>query len=270
VDCEEILAALQSGASPTTAEAKEHVAGCPLCAALIKSGGALGFAPSEGAVSVAGSDQLWLEIESALKAETGARAWLRSRPTYVRTALALLVAAIAVGIAAAQPRADWMKYAALSVWSWIALFSLIAVLAVRSALAPLAQPRDPLLLRRGLSIAALGLPAVQALLLWASTTPGPHAEHGGRFVSQAAGCFLYGTALTLPLVALLWVLGRNDRPAPGVLVFSGAASGLVANVALFVHCSIDDAQHRLAGHATIGLAFAFSLLVLFRALARRS
>ena len=86
---------------------------------------------------------------------------------------------------------------------------------------------------------------------------------------HATGCFLFGSLLALPFLGLAWALERSDRLPASVLLFAGAASGLVANAALLLHCPLNDRCHLFLGHATIGLALTVALALASRGLARR-
>lgn len=268
VDCADIRDAFQAGAIPAGPEVEEHVEHCARCAELFGEEARVGCALADDATATAPSEELWIGFERTLRAEKGARAWLRSRPTYQRTALALTVAALAVGVAAAKPRADWASYPKLSASLWFGLFSVGALGSLWLMLAPLGRPRAPVAIRTGSAIAALGLPASYALGLLEPVAHAAQSEHGRDLVRHAAGCFLYGSLLALPFLGLAWALERSDRLSASALLFAGAASGLVANLALLLRCPINDQHHLLLGHATIGIMLAFGLGIASRLLAR--
>jgi hypothetical protein len=248
--CEDVRDALLAGRKPEP-ELVEHARGCTQCAELIENEATLGRALA-GAVSDGPPDvALWGELERELGAETGTRAWLRSRPTRTRTALALagVLAVAALGLRHLRP--NWGLLSTPVLGAWLFAFFGVAALAVRVALPVLdrATPR-----KRATLAAAFGLPLVYGV----ASAP----SFGGRpfvatpFFASALSCFLYGTLLSLPLVALVWLLDRGAGPRARVFAGS-AACGLAANAALLLHCPATDPAHLLAGHGAIGFFLAF-------------
>jgi hypothetical protein len=146
---------------------------------------------------------------------------------------------------------------------WLIAFTLALVVGLWPLMAPLGRPRPTTGVRFGLVGTMLALPLVYAFTASASG-PADTADFG----QQAISCFSYGLLLVLPLVGLFWAIERSDRPWPWVIAGAGAASGLVANAALALHCANTAKAHLAAGHATIGIALALGGAVV--ALARAS
>lgn len=250
VRCEDVRDALVAGRKPTDAELVEHARGCEQCATLLANEAALGrslaTAGSGGELDAA----LWGELERELGAETGAHAWLRSRPTPVRLGLALGGVALVTALGLRHLRPHWDTLSKPVLGAWLVAFAGVAALALRVALPALdvAAPR-----RRAVLAAAFGLPVVYAAL-GAASFGGPPLV-AAPFFGAALSCFVYGTLLSLPLVALVWLLDRGAGSRSRVLA-GAAACGLAANAALLLHCPATDPAHLLAGHGAIGVALA--------------
>jgi hypothetical protein len=149
---------------------------------------------------------------------------------------------------------------------WLVAFTLVIVVGLWPLVAPLGRPSPTAGIRFGLVGIMLALPLVYALTASESAEP----AHAAGFAKQAISCFSYGLLLVLPLLGVLWAIERSDRPWPWVVAGAGAASGLVANAALLLHCANTAKAHLAAGHATIGIALALGGAVVAFARARRT
>ncbi len=248
--CEDVRDALLAG-RPAEPELVEHAEECAQCAELFESEAALGrslaTAGSEGALDAA----LWGELDRELGEETGARAWLRSRPTRLRTALGLGGVLFVAALGLHHLRPNWGALSTPVLGAWLFAFIGAAALALRGALPVLGAAHPQ---KRALLAAAFGLPLLYGVGAALSFGGAPFVAN--PFFTSALSCFLYGTLLSLPLVALVWSLdcGVGSRAR----VFAGAAAcGLAANAALLLHCPATDPAHLLAGHGAIGFFLAF-------------
>src|SRR6187431_1440719 len=95
MDCAEIRDVLLAGSAPAGPDVEAHLRDCEACAELLRDHGTLGRALSTRAAPGTDSAELWTSVEAALAAETGPRAWIRSRTTPVRLLVAV-VAAVAM------------------------------------------------------------------------------------------------------------------------------------------------------------------------------
>jgi hypothetical protein len=136
--------------------------------------------------------------------------------------------------------------------TWIIAFSVAVVVSLWFLIAPLGRPSPAVGVRLGLIGAALVLPLGYALTATAPSGP----TNGSAFAVQAFACFLYGSLLALPFLLVLWALERRDRPWLSVLTGVGGVAGLVANIALALHCANTEPAHLAVGHATIGATLA--------------
>jgi hypothetical protein len=135
---------------------------------------------------------------------------------------------------------------------WLVAFALVLVVGLWPLIAPLGRPSPTAGIRFAIVGTMLALPLGYALTASASSGPAGAAD----FARQAISCFSYGLLVVLPLVGVLWAVERSDRPWPWAVAGSGAASGLVANAALALHCANTEPAHLAAGHATIGIVLA--------------
>jgi hypothetical protein len=264
MDCAEIRNTLLGGSVPTGPAVEAHVRDCAPCSELLSGQAALGrelarFDPTQdkqderrwGRGPTDPDSALWTSLDSGISAETGPRAWLRSRKTWLRVLLATACGAVIVAVGG-QPAPDFVP--ATQAVTWLVLFSLAALVCLWVLAAPLGRPR-----LRGkravLAWAALALPLGYALGSANASSPQAMAGELG-FTEQAIGCFVYGSVLALPFLVVVWTLDRIDRPRGMLLTSMAAAAGLVANAALARHCPNTAPLHLAIGHATIGVALA--------------
>jgi hypothetical protein len=203
----------------------------------------------EADASDAELDTLWKRVESAIAHETGVGAWLRSMPTRWRVILASGVAVVMpVILGFASPRSDLEAYPemrlALSMGAFAVLLGVLIVLNLR----PLQRPE---LSTRALIFAfvALAVPFLIALL------PEVRLTHPVAF-HDLHDCLLVGSICGGALMALLRALDRSIANARALLV-PAAAGGILANVALSLHCPVVSPLHLALIHAPIGLVLLY-------------
>lgn len=262
MDCAEIRNTLLGGSVPAGPAVESHVRDCAPCSELLQNQAALGRKlsrnePAEldrrwggGPTDQRDAGPLWSSIDSAISADSGPRAWLRSRKTWVRVILATAVGAVIVAVGG-QSAAEFVPRA--QAVTWLVLFSLVGLSCLWVLVAPLGRPRPAAGTREALAWVALSLPLAYALA--SSRTPRATPGELG-FAEQAFACFAYGSVLALPFLVVVWTLDRSDRPRLMLLAGMAGVAGLVANSALALHCPNTSPLHLATGHATIGAALA--------------
>ena len=258
MDCQQIRDAFVQGGPLSQEQVKAHLASCPQCRELFEHDAELGqklaaharrdLRPGQSSDALASADDFFGQLEHKLARETGPRAWLRSRPSRLRFALALLalpLVLIAGGLF--QQRADLAQYPMLRVALLLCVYFMAIALAVGKELSE-SPRRDALRDYLGLLAFALLVPVLAAFA---------PATEASRLANPegALGCFGYGALLTLPIAALLWAFDRDDRPSLRTVCLSAAALGLAANLLLELHCANGNATHVLLGHASLGAAW---------------
>ncbi|MEO0322938.1 MAG: hypothetical protein AAF447_08265 [Myxococcota bacterium] len=181
-------------------------------------------------------------VAGRIAADRGPLAWLRSRPTPQRRALALGLVALSVGSGflslKGSPTLAVVLGAAAAGGAWLGL-------------RPLHRPPAPAPLRWAATLGALAL--VVALAFGdPSAAPAP--------VAARLRCFVPGLSLALGVYALWRALSRH--PA-GFAAFAGAAAaGLASNGFLAARCGAGDWAHLLLGHASVvGVLLALAFLL---------
>lgn len=195
-------------------------------------------------------------VSSAIAAERGLRAFLRSRSTRTRWLLALSLPALLLLRELLGQRVPWRSLTAPRLFVAALLVGLLALVA-RSALRPLHSERSA---RLGSALAwfAWCLPCV---LWFAPEARASSDEWTGSFALRSVACFGYGSALAAPSFALLWALDRGAHVPFRVLALGAGVVGLVANLILLLHCPITNRAHLAAGHLSIGLAWFVAVAV---------
>jgi hypothetical protein len=252
--CEDVRDALLRGRSAEEPELSAHARGCEQCTALLVDQALVGLALAAPEPLSSTDGMPWAELERAVGAESGPRAWLRSRATSTRVALGLaaIVGVVLLGIRRLRP--DWSSLPLSALVIWVAAFVGVALGLILLALRDLGRSPAGAGRRRGWLVAAVGLPlayALSAASMFGGAGDGPNPA----WLGQALGCFVYGAALSSPLVLVLWLVDRGAGPRTRVLAAAGA-TGLAANAALLLHCPANDPGHLMLGHATIGAALA--------------
>jgi hypothetical protein len=257
--CEAVRDALLAGRPPADPELAEHAATCTSCRALLEDHGSLGLVLAAPDAEPAQAAPTWSDMALLVEHEVGWRAWLRSRPTPWRRAFGVAGFALVTALGVRHLRADFALVPALEIAGLLAAFAVTGIVALRHAVTVKGSARaNP---ARGMLALAFAVPFILAFVRTATLTP--NAPNGATFVRQALGCFVYGSLLTAPLVALLWLLDRG-APSRTQSLLSAAIAGLAANAALTLHCSLGESAHVLAGHAGIGLGLAAIVWLLGR------
>jgi len=265
MDCGELRDMLRAGSLPSGPGVAAHLARCEHCTELLRNEGDLGRAlgRTEGSGEL-DEPSLWSDVRQAVERESGLRAWLRSRPTPERLAIAFAAAAIPALLAARGPRTDWATYPVLLKLAW----GVLPVIVLSAALPRIVFSLDretPGAWRR-VALAALGIALPFGLALYPTDIAHavPAGSAGSDFGLRAVTCFGFGMALAAPFFVLLWALDRADRIPASRVVLAGTSAGLVGNLALFLHCPIRHPEHLVAGHAMLGLALILAGVLLLR------
>lgn len=193
-------------------------------------------------------DALFIGLEERLAAERGPAAWLRSRSSRARLALAMgMFVGLTVTVVSLAPRSD---LSILPTWRVAVVMGSLTALfgaSVWLELEPLYRAGAPIWVRRlVVSGALLGM----AALAWLPLAPPVPAEDPSD-LSHALPCLFGGLVLVVPAAALFRWLDRGGRAGSSYLAAAGAA--LAANAATALHCDNDSVLHILQGHASAGL-----------------
>jgi len=259
--CAEIRDGFVAGGVPAGPAVRAHLAACPHCPELFENDARLGRRLASAASPELAPDGLFAQIERDVARDVGLRARLRAQPRRVRVAALLGVAgALFVFELASNRRGDFAQYRPSLFWSvafGLGLALVMGVLALsRGANAPLGSHSR----RAGLAVLLLGLPAVSALL----APLGAGSLESVTAWGNPASCFAYGAALVLPLLVLSWLFERRDAVPLSALVAAGGVAGVAANLLLHAHCGSVNPGHLLLGHASVGLACALALRLVWR------
>ena len=269
MDCVQLRRIVLDGGTIASPEAQRHLEECPACKDLTDNNSALArfLAAAESPPDEAATVPSFHDIESLLVREQGIPARFASLPSSMRWALTCLGLCIPTAIGLALARADMASLPTARMVMELAGLLGVALALCRVWLRPLyrAQPRAWTLV----AILAVGLllPWLLAVLPPHSAglpTPGPTSEIA---LPRAAACFLFGSALALPVIAVLALLGRRGRELPGFVLVPATASALAGLIGLELHCPNTSPVHLLAGHAPIALAL--TLLAQVLVMARR-
>lgn len=253
VDCAEIRQGFKGGGVPSGPSVDRHLKQCPHCAELFGHSATLGHRLAIAEPPVLGNlnEQLVL-TESLIAHERGLRAYLRSRPTWLRWAWSLMVPGLLLVRELLRHRVPLHQLGAIRIVTGSVLLGALG-LVVLSALRPLPLNPRRALPRSLLAMVAWCLPC----LLWLAPEASAATEDFSRgdFALRSLTCFGYGTALAAPSVALLWAFDRSERIRFRVGALGAGLAALLASLLLLLHCPSTQRAHLLAGHFSIGLVW---------------
>jgi hypothetical protein len=203
------------------------------------------------------AEQQWSKLVDQLHRERGLRAHFREQSTNVRNAWLLLLSVLILAVNLfAMPRPDLSVIPLVRLGLDLAIYGVPLIGLWLLVLRPVHRPR---LARAAWLIGVLG---VAALMLVASL-PAAHADHpaslagtGDDLVARARGCFLFGTAMALPVLLFARVLMRDDASLWSVGGLLAVFAAVVGNVSLYFHCPIVAPVHLWAGHVAVLVPFA--------------
>jgi hypothetical protein len=191
---------------------------------------------------------LYAGLQAEIARERGARAWLRSRSTPARAAIAgagLLLGTLGLGLLWPRPDAELYPAARMAT---IVLFSAGLITGqLWLVLRPLQRPATADWLARGLAFGACGgLLALYAL-------PTAHAAHPdsvqppglAALLGYALPCLVVGSAVAAAGFALLRAL---DRGGASRALLAASCGGVSANLLLQLHCPNTAPGHLILGH----------------------
>lgn len=249
---------------------REHAQSCTPCALLLEDSSASlihALNQLEPASSPPAPD--FSNIQAQLRAESGVVAWLRSRPSPLRSLFALSAATLVVLFALfAMPRVDLGLYPPLRMALALGLLSIAGLSTLSFSLRGLHRPRlSPRGLMALVILAGLAVPFALALL------PPAHSPHpaalqgaGSDLWSRAAECFFLGLALATPVVLMARALSRDAHHRPLMALLAAAAAGITANLALQLHCPIVHPIHLVLSHASVAATALLGYAVVLRRL----
>ncbi|MFI5307396.1 MAG: hypothetical protein ACHQ53_08600 [Polyangiales bacterium] len=251
MQCEDVQRGLSRGELPAGVD--EHIVGCEGCAARV-----VRYLEAQQAAVLPDAAGLRASLEAQLALETGPIAFLRSRTSGVRLGLAFGASALLVlAIALRDARPDLGRLSSGTLLSILGL-SLAFLAVLPEALRPLHAPaREGL--RRSLVLMAFALPVLAAVLC--ATAASAQGSIGPR------GCLGFGAAIALLVVVVLRILDRGGSRSPSAALLRMAGAGMVANVALSLHCADERLSHLLTWHVPVALTLAGTYFVA-RSLAR--
>jgi hypothetical protein len=252
MDCRDIRDALVHGPAPAGAEVVAHTARCPACRTLLASGGVSNALEVEARSPVTDVEPLFAKIQSDIAREVGPRAWLRSRPTWLRRAFVLAsgapLALVVLGLVGF--RKDLALFATERLALDLGLLGALILANVWTALRPVQESPRPLwqLVVLGLGSALLG---VIWILLPAGHVCVPTLADGPG--APASLCYAVGMNLGLPVALAAWLVGRQSSSWRTLL--AAAAAALTGILVLHLNCPSHVREHLLLGHATIAATF---------------
>lgn len=266
LDCDAVRDALQRG-EPLTAELAAHVVECEVCGQLVPASAVLGEDPIPAAATLA----LFDRVEKDIAAEHGPVAWLRSRSTATRSAIAAgTIGALALAVLLFSARKDLHVYPTFLLWLITGTYVLLATALVPGALRGLHQP---VLSQRSL-LTSVALAVVVPFVV--SAMPQAHTAHeasllgmGDDFGKRLLSCFLYGLAVAAPALLMLRGLDRSGHSLLQQALLAASAAGVAGVLGQHLHCPITHPLHIVLGHGTLVAALVALYLLGSRVLRRR-
>lgn len=253
IQCVDIQEALLRGETPSNAEARAHLEGCPACASLMKSAGPLRAALRNVDPMGVDVEALFAGIKGRIDVENKAMpGYLRSRPTWMRVAIGCAaVFLIMLPVLWLKGRPDLAEYPRERMIGVLVSMSIALFLTFSIALRPAYRPP--------MSRAAIGALALAGLLLSfvVCVLPMPGVDHppmsAGELMPKAMPCIYYGILFGAPIYLLIRALDHEVTRLAALLAASSA--GLTANLGLHLHCANTHPGHMLLGHFSVAVMF---------------
>ena len=226
-------------------EARAHLRGCAVCRTV------LALVPSPPKPREVSARLRQLQV--ALQREQSVHGWLQARPRWVVATVAGLQAVAALSwVVLTRPRPDLQAALHPMRWGWLGLAALLLISGLGWAARSSFRPQVPRVLTWGLLLLVMGATAVGQLLQPAVAASQINAD----FWWGAWRCFAFGGNVLLPTAAWILLTHRGPGMPVGLRIALGAALGLVALMALELHCPSPELPHRLLGHGAVVAAFA--------------
>jgi len=253
--CAEIRNSFVAGRVPAGPAVEAHLQVCPHCPELFENNARLGRSLAQAVMPEVMPGDLLALVERDVGREVGLRARLRALPTRLRVGALVGVAGALLGFQLLRHRRpDFAQYSAGVFWALALLLATALALGALRVMRGVSVPLGGAGRDRGVALGLLLAPAFVALLAPLGTS-----SLDAVAWDDPSGCFSYGAALVIPVVLLYWLFERRDAVPFSALVSAGALAGLAANLLLHAHCSSANVAHLLLGHASIGLAWALGL-----------
>ena len=248
MDCAQLRQIVLSGGDLATVEARSHLVECPACRELAADGGDLArFLASAESARPAPCLPSIQDLEGQLAEEKGLRGRLASLPTATRWLLTCAVFLVPVIVGLAKHRPDIADYPPARMAVELCAFIGLAFASCWFWLRPVyrARPSDRIF------FVLLGVGFFVPWLI--AVLPPAYPSATANALRSAMACFFFGSALALPVVAVVAGLGRRGRGLAGFALLPAVAGSLAGLVGLELHCPITSPAHLLAGHAPIAL-----------------
>jgi hypothetical protein len=248
MDCAQLRQIVLGGGDLATVEARNHLAECPACRELAADGGDLArfLASAESARSAPPLPSIQ-DLEGQLAAEKGLRGRLASLPTATRWLLTCAVFLVPVIVGLARHRPDIAHYPPARMAMELSAFIGLAFASCWFWLRPVHRPRPS----DRIFFVLLGVGFLVPWLI--AVLPPAYPSATDNALRSAVACFFFGSALALPIIAVVASLGRRGRGLAGFALLPAVAGALAGLIGLELHCPITSPSHLLAGHAPIAL-----------------
>ena len=257
MDCTQMSQMVLDGGELASSAARHHLAECPSCHALASDGGGLArlLATASSAHPEQAAAPSFQDLEAQLASENRFLGRLAGIPNTSRWLLTCGALLLPVGVGLAKLRPDIGGYPSAQMVIELSAFGCVALASCWYWLRPLYRTQPPHWTFVVLLTVGLLLPWLVAILpqIPADSSALPAiAPHGA--VARAAACFALGSALALPVVAVVGGLGRRGRETTGFTLLPALAGAQAGLLGLELHCPNTSIWHLLSGHAPIALA----------------
>lgn len=258
VDCSDVRAALLDGVEPFEPRLQAHVAECAVCAELLAHGGALGhlLAAAHYANPRVAEGDLALAVARDLRHDHHWLGRLRGLSTSQRIALASVVALVPVLLLAVENPGRALAPERLATVA----YGVALVVAIASLLAPLSGLRRAVH-QAWIAAFVLGIRSLLLVMVGSSTAPATNSNWG---------CFATGMLSSAPGVVLLCLISRRPRLQFVELALLGGISGLIASMALQLHCIDTRMEHLVNAHGFIALVWIACIAVVLHRMEQRT
>jgi hypothetical protein len=212
----------------------------------------MGLLESSGPVERVDAE-LWTATRARIDGDRSPAGWLKSRPTWLRSTIALsVVGTIVLSALILMRRPDFDDYPTGRMVGTLVVMGVLLTVSLLLGLRPIQRPMLPKWMNRTVTTAGIVAAFVFAAMP-SSYLPAVQLVPENPLHALGMPCLYFGVLLGVPVYGVARLLDRGGNAISAVL--AAVAAGLTGNLVLQIHCPATDPLHQIFGHFTVVVAF---------------